>query len=282
MVFFLWSALGIRIGSRVTCVFYGSEILRFQRNVFWKILARRFYCRRATAFAGITPYVVNLLHGSGLLPADARVELAPCALAATFHVEQESRPRSTVPEAGAWSILTVARLHPRKGQLEVARALALLPDTFRECIVYQMVGVGGDSYRTQVEAACRQGDVRHEFLGELDDRELAKVYAAATVYVQASRTLPQSVEGFGMTFLEAGVHGCPVAAWQSGGVSSAVVHDETGLLVKEDDLSGLAAAVQKLLADPALRARLGEGGKRHAQSFSWERTAEKLRALAAS
>ena len=98
-----------------------------------------------------------------------------------------------------------------------------------------MVGVGEEAYRREIEAACREGGVRCEFLGALDDAALARVYASATVYAQASRTLPQSVEGFGISFLEASFHGCPVAAYRSGGVEEAVGDGETGLLVPEGD-----------------------------------------------
>ena len=122
--------------------------------------------------------------------------------------------------------------------------------------------------------------MRVEFLGALDDGALADAYAGATVYAQASRSLTRSVEGFGITFLEASFHGCPVAAYRSGGVSEAVLDGETGLLVAEGDQSALAAAIQRLLEDPALRARLGEKGRGFALSFRWENAAAALCELA--
>jgi glycosyltransferase involved in cell wall biosynthesis len=47
----------------------------------------------------------------------------------------------------------------------------------------------------------------------------------------------------------------------------------TGLLVEEGDITALSKALQQLVTDPALRQRLGEGGRRHAASFSWDTTA---------
>ena len=253
MAFFLLSLVGCRTNAKVTCFFHGSEVLRFQRNRCWRWLAKRFYRREADAFGVTTRYVEMLLRGSGLLPAGAAIIPAPCALPRAFHMEQstnEVQNDQSVEVAGStFRVLTVARLHPRKGQLEVARALALLPEEARVRVVYQMVGVGEEAYRQQVATACREGGVRCEFLGALDDEALGEVYAGATVYAQASRTLPQSVEGFGITFLEAAAHGCPATAWRSGGVAEAVLDGKTGLLVEEGDIAGLAAAVGRLLVD---------------------------------
>ena len=276
MAFFLLAALGAVSADGVTCFFHGSEVLRFRRNPFWRVLARRFYAR-AGGFAVNSFHVEHLLRGSGLLPTGAKIVVAPCACPAVF--AETDAPQSAVlrdNEGNPWRVLTVARLHPRKGQAEVARALAMLPDAQRARVVYQMVGVGEESYRREIEAACRAGGIRCEWLGALDDRVLARVYAGATVYAQASRTLPQSVEGFGITFLEASFHGCPVAAFRSGGVDEAVRDCETGLLVPEGDVPALAAAVERLLGDDALRARLGTAGRRFARGFSWKESARTL------
>ena len=275
MAFFLLGALGLVSGERVTCFFHGSEILRFRRNGFWRWLARRFYAR-AAGFAVNSFHVEHLLRESGLLPEGAAIAVAPCACPTAFRKEGNSGGVMVAIDEGVWRVLTVARMHPRKGQLEVARALALLPDVQRARVVYQMVGAGEASYQRQVEDACREGGVRCEFLGALDDAALGAAYRRATVYVQASLTLPNSVEGFGITFLEASIHGCPVAAYRSGGVDEAVRDGETGWLVAEGDRAGLAAAVGRLLDDPVLRARMGEAGRAFARSFRWEEAAQIL------
>ena len=283
MAFFLLAAVGCT-ARQVTCVFHGSEVLRFGRNRFWRALASRFYRAEAIRIAVTTRYVESLLRGSGLLPSGAEILLTPCALPSVFHVEQKEgaefkslnsreEAQSKIQGGAAESdlrVLTVARLHPRKGQLEVARALRLLPLEQRARIVYQMVGVGLAAYRQQVETACREGGVRCEFLGDVDEQALGGIYANATVYAQASRTLPQSVEGFGITFLEAAACGCPAAAWRSGGVAEAVLDGETGLLVEEGNLAELAAAVGRLLRNTDLRREIGERGRAFARNFQWE------------
>ena len=282
MAFVLLAAVGQRPGGPVTCFFHGSEVLRFQRNPLWRLLARAFY-RQAHAFAANTEYVANLAKESGLLPPRAQVSVAPCGLPETFHMEQTALDQSRLDEAGVgdYRVLTVARLHPRKGQVEVARALGLLPEPLRQRVVYQVVGTGDEAYRQAVEVACRAGGVRCEFLGGLDDHALGHIYARATVYAQASRTLPQSVEGFGITFLEAAAYGCPAAAWRSGGVAEAVRDGGTGLLVEEGNVAGLSVAIARLLTEPELRARLGKQAQEVARTFRWEPAARTLWEVAA-
>ncbi len=256
MVFFVLNLVAGVEAGQTTCFFHGSEILRFRRNAFWRWLARRFYVR-AGGFAVNSFHVEQLLRASGLLPGGAVIRLAPCACPSSFLHTADPTPSAA---DGRQRVLTVARLHPRKGQLEVARALAQLPPEQRARVIYQMVGAGEGAYRQQVEDTCRAGGVRCEFLGALDDHALGAVYRQAMVYAQASLTLPQSVEGFGITFLEASFHGCPVAAFRSGGVDEAVRDGETGLLVPEGDLPALAAAIGSLA---------GRSRPAHADGYRW-------------
>ncbi len=270
MVFFVLGLLGVVDAGQATCFFHGSEILRFGRLTFWRWLARWFYAR-AGGFAVNSFHVEHLLRHSGLLPDGAPIRVAACACPSAFrHQASDPEPLST---DGVQRVLTVARLHPRKGQLEVARALCLLPPEQRARVVYQMVGTGEASYQQRVEEACRAGGVRCEFPVAGDDDTLSAIYRRATLYAQASLTLPLSVEGFGITFLEASFHGCPVAAYRSGGVGEAVRDGETGLLVPEGDLPALASAIGRLLDDPTLRTRLGVAGRGFARSFRWEDSA---------
>ena len=273
MVFFVLGLMGMIDAGSATCFFHGSEILRFRRNIFWRWLARWFYVR-AGGFAVNSFHVEQLLRASELLPGGAVIQIAPCACPSSFL--QATAPAPIIADDGLKRVLTVARLHPRKGQLEVARALCLLSPEQRAWVVYQMIGTGEATYRQKVEEVCRSGGVRCEFLGTMDDHALVAAYQRATVYAQASLTLPQSVEGFGITFLEASFHGCPVAAYRSGGVGEAVRDGETGLLVPEGDLPALAAAISRLLDDPDLCTRLGEAGKKFARGFSWDESARTI------
>jgi glycosyltransferase involved in cell wall biosynthesis len=174
-------------------------------------------------------------------------------------------------------ILTVGRVHPRKGQMAVIEALARLEPAIREGFLYRCVGpLRRPAYLHKLEDAARDADVAFEYAGELEPADLNYQYLHADIFAMTSEQNGHSVEGFGLTYLEASSYGLPIVAHRTGGVADAVRHDFNGLKVEPDDRAALAEAFCALAQDQALRSRLGENGRRWAQSFSWERTAHTL------
>jgi glycosyltransferase involved in cell wall biosynthesis len=99
----------------------------------------------------------------------------------------------------------------------------------------------------------------------VDARGLAELYAGALALVH-----PSVHEGFGLTPLEAMVHGVPVVA-----LRSAAVEEVCGAAARYvgDDAGEVTAALRELDADPALRAAMAALGRERAAGFSWARSA---------
>jgi glycosyltransferase involved in cell wall biosynthesis len=174
-------------------------------------------------------------------------------------------------------LLTVARIHPRKGQLAVLEALARLPEERRSRIVYRMAGpLNRPSYLRKLKALARARGIDMSYLGCLDDEALIREYSEADVFVMTSDELPRDVEGFGLGCLEASAFGLPVIAHRTGGVEDAVREGTSGILVDAGDRGALASTIAELVDDRALRRRLGEGGRDWAARFSWDATAATL------
>jgi phosphatidyl-myo-inositol dimannoside synthase len=177
-------------------------------------------------------------------------------------------------------LVTVARLVPHKGQDVALRALALLGSEF-PTLRYLIVGRGPDEARLRSLAAELGVSDRVVFAGALDDDAVAEAYATATVYVGLSRVdRVVSVEGFGISFVEAAATGTPSVAGDSGGVRAAVRDGETGFLVPPTDPQAAAAALRRLLADPACREAMGRAARlaveRH---YNWDRVARETLAF---
>jgi glycosyltransferase involved in cell wall biosynthesis len=86
--------------------------------------------------------------------------------------------------------------------------------------------------------------------------------------------LPSSYEGFGMVVLEAMSQRLPVVVTPVGCAALLVRDDETGLVVPTRDASALAAALERMTADPDLRSRLAAAGQACVKDMTWRRTAE--------
>lgn len=171
-------------------------------------------------------------------------------------------------------VVTVARLVPHKGQDVAIRALARLTATHPE-LQYVVVGEGPDEQRLRALARDLGVQERVHFVGPMRDDELPAVYASAALYVGLSRLKPPiNVEGFGISFIEAAASGVPSVAGDSGGVRSAVLDGETGLVVPPEDDARAAEAIGRLMADEALRRQLGAAAREAAlHRFNWDRVA---------
>lgn len=121
----------------------------------------------------------------------------------------------------------------------------------------------------QAEALGLSEAVR--FIGYLDRRhELPDCYAAADGFVFASRTETQ-----GLVLLEAMAMGLPVVALAAMGTRD-ILSPGRGCLTPEDDVAAFAAAMIRLLCDPALRSRLSQEARDYAREWADDRMAAKL------
>jgi glycosyltransferase involved in cell wall biosynthesis len=174
--------------------------------------------------------------------------------------------RASLRARGRPLLLTVSAKRPHKNLMRLLGALARLPGRRRPVLV--MPG-----YRTEHERELRthahllglEQDVR--FIGWVSDDELEELYRAADAFV-----FPSLSEGFGLPVLEAMARGVPVAT--SGRTSLAEVAGDAALLFDAEDETSIAAAVERLLSDRELAARLAAAGPERAARFTWAATAE--------
>lgn len=255
--------------ARLTLTFHGSEIQRLASR--WPLRwSTSHLLAKASRISVVSRYARELLERH-FPEASDKVVVTPGALRPNLRFRQTSP--ATLPGAKT-IILTVARLNPRKGQLEVISALKRLSPAQRASIEYWLVGSHGkENYDRVLADAAATADFPVKFLGDIPDEKLGEIYAQADVFAMTSMPHKQSVEGFGLVYLEAGAHGLPIVAHAIGGVPEAVVDGFTGLLVEPGDTAALTAALARLIDDPILRRQLGEAGRARALARSWQDSA---------
>jgi glycosyltransferase involved in cell wall biosynthesis len=197
----------------------------------------------------------------------AREALAPFEARAAV-VPNGVEPRADIPPPADPPVIAyVGRLSSRKGPevlLDAAALLILKHPRARFVLAGDEFG-GGDELRRELEQKARRLGLGGRVEFRPFREEIADVFTEASVVASPS-VLPES---FGLGLLEAMSFGRPVVASRLGGPAELVRDGETGFLVPPSEPIALAAALDRLLADPALARRLGEAGRRRSvESFS--------------
>jgi glycosyltransferase involved in cell wall biosynthesis len=171
----------------------------------------------------------------------------------------------------------VGRLTRWKGQHVFLDAAARVRRQFHQTR-FELIGsamFGEADYEQQLRTRAAQPDLAGsvDFLGFRSD--VPERMAALDVLVHASTT----GEPFGQVVIEGMAAARPVIATAGGGVPELIVDGDSGLLVPMNDAPALALAIERLLADPALRQRLARGGRaRVVERFTTDRTARGVEA----
>lgn len=159
-------------------------------------------------------------------------------------------------------VLFCGTVEPRKN---LPRVLAAFRALDRPELDLVLVGPRGWKQELHRDLASLGERVRR--LGFVPREDLDAVYASAEVVVY-----PSLGEGFGLPVLEAMAQGVPVVT--SAGTATEEVAGDAALLVDPTDTDAIAAAMERLLDDRALAARLGVAARERAATYSWARSAE--------
>ena len=249
---------------------------------------------RADVIVGVSDFITERIRAR--FPQHA----ARCVTVANGADVERIVPTDRRGRCGPVRLLTVGRISPEKGPHVLLEAFALVAQR-RNGVELHVVGKEGlppqemllnldKTPRVQALAPYfREGYLqrlreglpdrvrsRVHFHGWARHEELAAEYARADVFVFPSAW----DEPFGIPVAEAMAAGLPVVATRVGGIPEIVSDGDTGLLVEPEDAESLAAAMEKLVGDAELRARLGDAGRRRAvERFSWERAATAYRTI---
>jgi glycosyltransferase involved in cell wall biosynthesis len=159
-------------------------------------------------------------------------------------------------------VLAVSRLISRKGLDDLFRALVILKD---DRVMLTVQGWGRDGDRLRALAVNLGIDRQVTFAGFKPRDLLPAVYRAADIFV-----LPSHSESCAMALLEAMACGLPVVATAVGGTSELVQDGINGCLVPPESPEALAAALARLIADPALRRAMGaRNSELVRESYTW-------------
>jgi glycogen(starch) synthase len=234
----------------------GGAARRFER---WDVRRERWQARLTDVLVTHSDAHRRRMAGETGLPAD-RIRLIPLAVHTFPSWVRTPRP------PGPPSVVFLGRMEHRKGTVELLQAV---PKVLERVPDARFLLIGQD------RPHCPGGRTHAEYLGDfpppvrqavtlagrLPQAEVDRALQAADLFVAPSR-----YESFGLIFLEAMRWGTPVVGTTAGGIPEVVEHEKSGWLVPPESPDELANAIVRLLTTPELRAALGAGGRRRAET----------------
>lgn len=219
----------------------------------WLAVEKTVYESARVTFTTSTFAGRSLVEDYGLDP--TRTE---CVLSGT-NVRQAAKPVAR-PFRGV--VLFVGVDWPRKGGPDLVAAFARVAEAHPQARL-RIVGCTPPVAHPRIET-----------LGRLSLEETAGQFLEADIFC-----LPSYHEPSAVALVEAQLYGLPVVTTNVGGSPDRLVDGETGHLVAAGDIAALAAALDRLLGDPARCRAMGEAGRRFASAhFSWEAVGQRLAA----
>lgn len=251
---------------------YGGEIIKFGSN---KLLLRILRCILNNADKIITnsSYTTDVFRRFGVEDLKL-VRVSPCVDTNRF------RPNIDVKDLAKQYklenkkvIMTVGRLVARKGNDTVIQSLNKVVERIPD-IRYLIVGDGPEKQRLKVLANDLKLEDYIVFTGFVSDEDLPGYYNLCDLYVLPNRETNDfdTIEGFGITFVEASACGKPVIGGKSGGASDSILNGVTGVLVDSQDTEMLANKIIEILSKKELAGQFGlRGRERVLEEFRWEK-----------
>jgi rhamnosyl/mannosyltransferase len=235
----------------------GVLLPAYKRQVLGRVL------RAAAAVLVLTDTQATFVRETYRVPAE-RLFVVPNGVGAQYFRPVPERE----PASGELNLLFVGRLSVQKNVARLLEAMSLV----REPVRLNVVGDG--NLRTPLLAQAERLGLtmtarpRVRFSGTLLDDDLVRAYAQADAFV-----LPSNNEGMPLVALEAMASALPVLATDVPG--SAELLRGIGLLT-DPEPGALAAAIDRLARDPALRLQLARSGAKAARGYSWEAVAKRV------
>ena len=168
-------------------------------------------------------------------------------------------------------ITTLARVEKRKGHKYIINAINELKKQFPN-LIYLIAGKG--PYLHNIKDYVKKLNLQNEvfFLGWITEPEKSLILKNSDIFAMTPITSGESVEGFGMAFIDAALHGVASLGSDNGGISDAIIDGKTGIVCKSSNQLDITANLKELIENREMRNELGRNGKKIAEEkFSWDK-----------
>ena len=174
-------------------------------------------------------------------------------------------------------LITVSRFDKRKNHEKVIMAIRNLKETYRD-IIYTCIGYGDEEENLKKLVIELKLENHVVFLKDIPNDLKNALVAKSNIFVMPSIIHKNSVEGFGIVFVEAAQYGIPSIGGKDGGASDAIIHERTGLICDGNNLEEIYSSINFLLKDNK-HLEYGKTAKLNSHNFHWDKIIEKYQRI---
>ena len=170
-------------------------------------------------------------------------------------------------------LLTIARLEKRKNHRNIIYAVNKLIKDFKN-LLYLIAGDGPEmkKIRKLINKLNLKKNVK--ILGKVNESDKAFLFKISDLHVMPTiedkRSI--SIEGFGISYIEAGMHGIPSISSGLGGTKESVIDGKTGIICNPNNVSSIKDSIRKVLINKTMYKKLSINSKNFSKKFLWKNT----------
>ena len=174
-------------------------------------------------------------------------------------------------------LITVSRFDKRKNHEKVIMAIRNLKEVYPD-IVYTCVGYGDEEENIKKLVIELKLENHVIFLKDIPNDLKNALIARSNIFIMPSIIHKNSVEGFGIAYVEAAQYGIPSIGGKDGGASDAIIHEKTGLICDGNKLEDIYASIDDLLKENKYL-EYGKEAKINSQNFHWDKIIESYKRI---
>ena len=270
-----WKSLElIKSNKKKYCLIHGKEINHPKEssintrlikvlNDTEKVIANSEYTKNLAIDKGVDKNKVVVIN-PGVNPAE---ELNKKSLEKVERLLKIKTPR----------LITVSRFDKRKNHEKVIMALRNLKQQYPD-IIYICVGYGDEENNLKKLVQELNLSLQVMFFKDISDDLKNSLLAKSDIFVMPSIIHKTSVEGFGISYVEAAQYGVPSLGGKDGGASDAIDHNKTGLICDGNNLDDIYSSLNSMIENKK-HLELGKNAKDYVSKFEWEKIIEEYKEI---
>ncbi len=174
-------------------------------------------------------------------------------------------------------LITVSRFDKRKNHEKVIMAIRNLKEIYPD-IIYTCIGYGDEEENLKKLVIELKLENHVIFLKDIPNDLKNALIAKSNIFIMPSIIDKNSVEGFGIAFVEAAQYGIPSIGGKDGGAADAIIHEKTGLICDGNNLDDIYSSIDNLFKENKYLI-YGKEAKLNSQKFHWDNIIESYKRI---